>query len=320
MKYLDTLSHTGNRVRKGWNTHPRLRVGVIIIVVWFAATPVMRSFNQLFYIKWGSVGLLSIGVAFAIGGIASIVGAWRTADWPDVDDNDEWVDGTPSKPTPTPKDLRDEYDYGGPETFSHLEFEGKAVSWALFLWWIAFSLLFAIILWRPAPSPLTLEGVALLGFVGAIIVGMVLIHEGLHGLAARIHGADVSFGLSASGPYTEYTNVVLSRRENILILAAPLLVLTPVSVAAALLANGLLVYAGVTVLLFNTACSCGDLYQIGYRLYCPPRSQVYFPSDGPPHLYALENQSQQSLLSRLDTSIAWVGALFTIPPLRSEET
>jgi hypothetical protein len=318
MKALNTLSQIGERARENWNMYPRLRVGSVIIIAWIAAIPAMRSAEHLFLVKWGIVGLLSIGIAFAMNGLASMIGKWRTTEWPDVSDNNEWPDRTPSEPTSPPNDLRNGYEYSGAQTLPNAEYQGKAVSWALLLWWSVLSLLFAIILWRPAPSPFTLEGVAAVGFVGVVFAAMVVAHEGLHALVARIYGADVSFGLAASGPYTEFRDVVLSRRQNILVLAAPLLVLTPASIATTLFANGLLLYAGIIVLLFNTTMACGDVYQIGYKFYCAPGLQVYYPSNGPPHLYYPEGQSRQSLLARLDTGITWLGALFTVPPLRSQ--
>lgn len=316
MKVLNRLSHIGEQAREYWNMYPRMRVGSIIIIVWIAAVPAIRS-TDLVFIKLGALSLLSIGIPFAVSGLASIIGSWRTTEFPDV--SDEWLDGTPSQPTPAPKDLRDGYEYGGTQTLPNIEYQAKALSWAVFLSSSAFILLYASLLWRPALPSLTLEGVAVVGFVGVVFAGMTLAHEGLHGLVARIFGADVSFGLTGSGPHTEFTDVVVSRRQNILILAAPLLVLTPASIAAVLLANDLLVYAGMIVLLFNTAMACGDLYQIGYKLYCAPGLRVYYPSDGPPHLYYPEDQSRQSLLARLDTGIAWVAAPFMIPPLKKEQ-
>lgn len=320
MEVRNTLSYIVNQLRDNWNTRPRLRVGCVIILIWFAAIPFMRSVNHHFFIKWASIGVLSIGVGFGVSALADIIGEWQTTDWPDMDDNNEWPGRTPVKLTTPPEKLADVYEYSGPETLSRIEYEGKAISWGFSLGWIALSLIYGIILWRPAPSPFTLEGFAMLAFGGAVFGGMIVIHEGLHGLVARVYGADVGFGWSAFGPYTSFTNVVLTRRQSMMVHAAPLLVLTPISFAAALFANGLPVYIGIIVLLFNTICSSGDLYQIGYRSYCPPESRVYHAGDGSSHLYLPEDQSRRSLLSRLDTGITWVGALFTIPPLRSDET
>lgn len=316
MEFPNALSDIGERARRSWNTHPRLRVGSIIIAAWIVAIPAMRSAEQLFFVKWGSVGLLSIGVAFVMSGLASVAGTWRKTEWPDADDSSEWPEQPPSRPSPPPKDIEDGYEYGGTQTLPNVEFQGKSLSWALMLWWGALSLLFAIIIWRPEPTPFNLEGLAVLGFVGIVLVGMTLVHEGLHWLVARLYGADVSFGLAASGPYTEYTGVVLSRWQNILIIAAPLAVLTPASIVATLLANGLVVYVGVIVLLFHTAMSCGDLYQIGHKLYCEPGIRIYYPPNGPCHFYLPEGQSQQSLLARFDAAIAWVAAPFMIPPMK----
>lgn len=258
--------------------------------------------------------ILSIGAGFVMSGLSSIAGTWRETEYPDV--SDDWPDGTPSEPASVPEALEDGFEYVGAQTLSNLEFQGKALSWSFVLWWGAITLLVGIILYRPAPSPLTLEGVVFLSFVAAVLVGMILAHEGLHGLVARIYGADVSFGLAGTGPYTQYVDVVLSRRQNILILGAPLLVLTPASIAATLFADGLIVYAGVTVLLFNTAMSCGDLYQIGQKLHLAPGTRVYYPTDGPIHIYYPEDQSQKALLARIDTAIEWVAAPFEIPPLK----
>lgn len=271
----------------------------------------MRSAEHLFYIKWGSLGLLTIGVGGIVTGLSSIVGSWRETEHPDV--GDEWDDGTPSEPSPVPSSVKNGYEYGGVQTLSNLEYQGKALSWSFFLWWGAITLLFGIILYRPAPSPLALDGVALLAFVIIVLVGMVGIHEGLHGIVAYMYGADVSFGLAASGPFTQYVDVVLSRRQNIMILAAPLLVLTPASIAAALFVDGLLVYAGVTILLFNTALSCGDLFQIGQKLHLAPGARVYYPTNGPIHVYYPEGQFQKALLTKFATVVEWVAAPFKIP-------
>ena len=89
MKALNTLSQIGERARENWNMYPRLRVGSVIIIAWIAAIPAMRSAEHLFLVKWGIVGLLSIGIAFAMNGLASMIGKWRTTEWPDVSDNND---------------------------------------------------------------------------------------------------------------------------------------------------------------------------------------------------------------------------------------
>lgn len=317
MSVQAALLDFGDRTRNIWNTHHRLRVGTAVMGVWVLLIPLMRLVNQHFFLIWASVGIFSIGFGLAVGVISSVVAAWRSTDWPDVTDSDNWPGGISSEPTSPPESIGDEYEYSGLQTLSLIELGGKSFSWAFLVWWLVYGALFILILSRPEAVPYHPKGTAMIGFVVAVLVGMVIVHEGLHGIVARIYGADVSFGLSPIGPYTEYSGVILSRWENVQIIAAPLLILTPLAAAASFFANGILLSVGLVVLTIHTVMSSGDLYQIGYYLYSSPGTRFHHPPDGPPHIYQDKNRTRKSLLHRLDEGIAWLGVPLTIPALSS---
>jgi hypothetical protein len=304
----------GKQGQAVWNSHPRLRLGMLIMGMWGIAIPLIRSLPPGLHwvVSWSSIGVLSIGFGLATNAVVSIFCEWRSIDLPDVDD--EWMESDSAEPDKQlPTSLGDGYEYLTTRSISVREMAGQALAWGLLLWWAALWGLVMIVLWRPTPAdPFGFEDISMVIFVLSVLGGMMIVHEGLHGVAARYYGAEVSYGVNIIGPYTQYTDVVLSRRQNVLIIALPLLVLTPLAAAATLFAEGLIVYVGVIVLLFNTVLSGGDVYQIGYRLYQSPGTVFSITANGEILVYQPKNP-QNSLLAQVDTGIERVTEPLKLP-------
>jgi hypothetical protein len=103
----------------------------------------------------------------------------------------------------------------------------------------------------------------------AALFGVSVAHELVHGLFFRVFGGHPRYGagrrhflpyLYATSPGTEYT-----LRQILIIALAPLLVLSPLALAVALLAPALVGYAGLAFM-GNTGGAVGDLWMAGRLL------------------------------------------------------
>ncbi|WP_435159815.1 DUF3267 domain-containing protein [Haladaptatus sp. DFWS20] len=296
-----------------WNRYHRLRLGVVLLALWFAVfvidnpTPAtITNFEQ-----W-TVGItffvfLISSLTLILDSLTQAVAAWRTTPLTDLE---TWGE-SPTPPDPAPILSTNGYEPHSLVEGSNFEFSGRASVSCFPLVALGWFAIFAIPLVRGSyPAVPTLSPLGYLVLTGGIVLGMIVIHEGLHGLVAAVYGADVSFSLTLVGPATIYENTVLSRRALILITAAPFLVITPLAVGLALSGSWVLMAIGALVLLFHTGMAGGDLYQVLHWLSEPPGTKFYPSADeGMVRYYpTTADLPAQSVLARVDAGIARVTA------------
>jgi hypothetical protein len=142
-----------------------------------------------------------------------------------------------------------------------------------------FATLFAIL--RPDVTRFSLEfsglGSVLLfgGQMVFVIVGVVLLHELVHGLFIWWYtGSRFHFGLGIGYAYAAAPEWYLPRRQHTVIALAPLLLISLLGLALLpFLPTAVFLYLFVA-LLFNAAGSVGDLAMVGWLLLKPPHSLV----------------------------------------------
>jgi Putative zincin peptidase len=256
--------------------------------------------------------LLTIGVTLILDSLVRAIANWRTTPLTNPETWGESVD----TPDPAPTLSKNGYDPHQPAEGSGFEFTGRASVSCFPLTALGWFGVFAIMLIRESfPTTPDLSPLANLALAGAIVVGMVAVHEGLHAIVAAAYGADVSFAFRLAGPATIYENTILSRRALILITAAPFLVITPVAVGLALSGNWVLMAIGVLVLLFHTGMAGGDLFQVMQWQSEPPGTKLYPSSEVGIISYhpVSADSSAQSVLSRVDEALARVTAPLKVP-------
>ncbi|WP_227380634.1 DUF3267 domain-containing protein [Haladaptatus halobius] len=265
-----------------WNRYHRLRVGVVLLGLWSAVfiidnpTPAaITSFDQ-----W-AVGIaffvfLTIGLTLILDSLIRAIAKWRTTP---LTNPETWGESADT-PDPAPTLSEDGYEPHQPAEGSEFEFAGRASVSCFPLTALGWFSVFAIVLLRESyPTVPNLSLLANFALSGGILVGMVVVHEGLHGLVAAAYGADASFTFNLTGPATIYENTVLSRRALILLTATPFLVITPIAVGLALSGTWMLMAIGVLVLLFHTGMAGGDLFQVLQWLSEPPGTKFYPSSE-----------------------------------------
>lgn len=128
----------------------------------------------------------------------------------------------------------------------------------------------------PMLSPPTLGAVAL-----AILVGLVVVHEGFHGLTAWWIGADVSFQVMG-GFRTLSRYAIQTRRETLAFYLAPLVVATPfwfvVLIGAGYLRVPLVLAGAYFALTANVAGSALDVYY-AWEVSRLPRGSLIYNTD-----------------------------------------
>lgn len=148
---------------------------------------------------------------------------------------------------------------------------------------VAGGLLFAYVLgivpeFRAVTLP-PLSTVAMWAVALIILVMLVVVHEGFHGLAAWAIGADVSFRMGGVGFQTLSRYAIQTRRGTLAFYLAPLLVATPLWFGALIAAGYLrapLVLAGAYfALAANVAGSAVDVYSAWEITRLPRGSLIY---------------------------------------------
>ncbi|WP_132057036.1 metalloprotease family protein [Halorussus amylolyticus] len=115
--------------------------------------------------------------------------------------------------------------------------------------------------------------------VALLVVGTVVVHELIHGLVSRALGYRVRYGLALNmgAAYAAAFGQFQTRRDNLLIALAPVVVFTVVLVP--LLAGPLrIALAAFLVLVVNTSGAVGDLY-LAYRLARMPEGTLLYDAD-----------------------------------------
>ena len=111
------------------------------------------------------------------------------------------------------------------------------------------------------------------------VLGTLTLHEAIHGVVFRRLGYHVSFGFDAHVPalYTAAFGQFVTRRDNLFVGIAPLVVVTIVGVP--LLAGPVPVaLAAYLVLLVNTSGAVGDCY-MAWRLWRLPEGTLCYDAD-----------------------------------------
>jgi hypothetical protein len=112
-----------------------------------------------------------------------------------------------------------------------------------------------------------------------ILVALVVVHEGFHGLAAWWIGADVSFQMGGVSFQTLSRQTVQTRRETCAFYLAPLTVATPIwfvtLVAAGYIRAPLVLTAAYFALAANVAGSAVDVYSTWEVSRLPRGSLIY---------------------------------------------
>lgn len=124
-------------------------------------------------------------------------------------------------------------------------------------------------------------------FVAAIVV-TVVVHEYLHGVAFRLNGYDVEYGVLVSkGAFFTVALAQYQRREDLFSVAlAPLFLINAVAIGLLFVPVSMVALTGLFVLILNTAGAIGDLY-ITWRLWrMPPETMLYDVDID--HMYAFE--------------------------------
>jgi hypothetical protein len=126
----------------------------------------------------------------------------------------------------------------------------------------------------PALSTTTMGVVAI-----TILVALVVVHEGFHGLAAWWIGADVSFQMGGVSFQTLSRQTIQTRRETCGFYLAPLIVATPlwfgVLIAAGHVRAPLVLTAAYFALAANVAGSAVDVYSVWEISRLPRGSLIY---------------------------------------------
>lgn len=115
----------------------------------------------------------------------------------------------------------------------------------------------------------------------------IIVHELIHGLAYRILGYRVSYGIYWKlGFYTAALRQFQQRDHIIASALAPLVLLTVVMLPMLAIRNNLIVEVAFIVLLVNTSGAFGDLY-LTWRLSRIPRRTLAYDTDSS-HSYVYE--------------------------------
>jgi len=181
---------------------------------------------------------------------------------------------------PTPTGYRVPYSFGYPKLGMNI----GAVASVLIL----FPLLGALTWLLQGKSPLSGSiGLSRLLFYLGIAAVTIVVHELIHGLAYRILGYRVSYGIYWKlGFYTAALRQFQQRDHIIASALAPLVLLSVVMLPMLAIRNNLVVEVAFIVLLVNTSGAFGDLY-LTWRLSRIPRRTLAYDTDSS-HSYVYE--------------------------------
>ena len=123
------------------------------------------------------------------------------------------------------------------------------------------------------------RGTDLLLVIGVVLVTTTL-HELVHGMAYRLLGYRVTYGVSGHllAAYAAAFKQWQTRVHNIMVALAPLVVLTGVFLPMIAIQNRTVVLIAVTALMMNSAGAVGDIYLI-WRLMRMPRATLLYDVD-----------------------------------------
>lgn len=109
------------------------------------------------------------------------------------------------------------------------------------------------------------------------VVAVTALHEFVHGLAYRLLGYDVSYGVlvGMGAFYAAAFHQFQRRNDNLLVGAAPLVVVDAVLLAALFAPNPTVAFVAFVGLLFNTAGAAGDVYLLVALLRMPADALLY---------------------------------------------
>lgn len=142
----------------------------------------------------------------------------------------------------------------------------------------------------PIPGGLLLVPDLLLlgGVFVVVVVGVPLGHELVHGTVYRLFGYEVSYGVAPAvgGFYVAAFGQFQTRRANLVVALAPLVVLTPVGVVLLAVGGPVVQATAYLGLVLNTAGAVGDLYLASVLARAPPGTLMY--EGAPPNAYLYE--------------------------------
>jgi energy-converting hydrogenase Eha subunit E len=132
-------------------------------------------------------------------------------------------------------------------------------------------------------------------FIGTFAV-LLVGHEALHALAGRWFGLRTQFQFEYRNPLSWQPEILTygefqSRGESLAITLAPLVILTPVSIAALAVGQNLWVIAAAAVIaLGNAASAVGDIASAWVLWNLPDGELLYHDSDGQRQYYTLTSE------------------------------
>ena len=125
-----------------------------------------------------------------------------------------------------------------------------------------------------------MSGVVDLAPVVVTVLATTTIHELLHGVAYRLLGYRVAFGVSGHllAAYAAAFDQWQTRNHNLVVALAPLVALTGILVPLLAVRNRVVVLVAVTALMMNTAGAVGDI-NLAWRLLGMPRTTLLYDRD-----------------------------------------
>ena len=117
--------------------------------------------------------------------------------------------------------------------------------------------------------------------VAVTVLATALFHEGIHGVAYRLLGYRVTFGLSKHllAAYAAAFDQWQTRPHNLIVALAPLVLLTGILLPLLAVRSRAVVLVALAALMMNTAGAAGDLYLAGRLLRMPHGTLLYDMDD-----------------------------------------
>lgn len=105
-------------------------------------------------------------------------------------------------------------------------------------------------------------------YIAAIISLLVILHEGLHGLAFKLYGGKVRFGIRHLNPYTlEISGLKLNRSQFLIVLLTPITVISLLTIFI----PGI---TGKFLFMFDLISSTGDFFMAFILAGCKPGYKI----------------------------------------------
>jgi hypothetical protein len=116
-----------------------------------------------------------------------------------------------------------------------------------------------------------------LAVVIVTVLATMVIHELIHGMAYRLLGYRVTYGVSVHlfAAYAGALEQWQKRDHNVIAALAPLIALTVMLVPMLAVPNRIVVLVGLSALLMNTAGAVGDLYLVWRLMQLPQATLLY---------------------------------------------